>query len=70
METVTVSPEFQIVIPRAVRERMGLKPGHKLQVTPCGEGVTLVPLRRLSETRGFLRGIDTTVAREPDRREP
>ena len=32
MQTVTISPKFQVVIPRRVRERMGLRPGEKLQV--------------------------------------
>jgi len=68
METVTVSPKFQVVIPRAVRERIGLQPGQKLQVIPYGDRIELVPVRRISEARGFLRGIDTTVAREPDRK--
>lgn len=67
METVTVSPKFQVVIPRAVRERIGLEPGQKLRVIPYGDRIELVPVRHISEARGFLRGIDTSVAREPDR---
>ena len=67
MHTVTVSPKFQVVIPRAVRESLGIRPGQKIQVLLYGDRIELVPLRRMREMRGFLRGIDTRVEREPDR---
>jgi len=67
MTTITISPKFQIVIPKAIRELLGLKPGQKLQAIPFGDRIELIPVRRLKEMRGFLRGIDTTVEREPDR---
>ncbi len=67
MHTVTVSPKFQVVIPRAVRESLGLRPGQKIQVLLYGDRVELIPLRRMREMRGFLRGIDTRLRREPDR---
>ncbi len=67
MHTVTVSPKFQVVIPRAVRELLGIRPGQKIQVLLYGDRIELVPLRRMREMRGFLRGIDTQVEREPDR---
>ena len=66
METVTVSSKFQVVIPRAVRESLGIQPGQKVQVIRYGERIELIPLRPVRETRGFLRGIDTTVKREQD----
>jgi len=65
--TITISPKFQIVIPKAIRELLGLKPGQKLQAIPVGDRIELIPVRKLKEMRGFLRGIDTTVEREPDR---
>ena len=37
METVTVSPKFQVVIPRKVREVMGIQVGHKIQVIAYDE---------------------------------
>jgi AbrB family looped-hinge helix DNA binding protein len=67
METVTVSPKFQIVIPRAVRDALDIRPGQKVQVVRYGDRIELIPLRPIREMRGFLRGIDTTVEREPDR---
>lgn len=67
METLTISPKFQVVIPKAIRERLGLSPGQKVQAILYGDRIELIPLERAKRLRGFLKGIDTTVAREPDR---
>ena len=67
METVKVSPKFQIVIPRKVRESLGIRPGQKMQVLVYQNRIELVPVVRMREMRGFLSGIDTTVARDSDR---
>jgi len=67
METVTVSPKFQVVIPQRVREALGLKPGQKVQVIPYEGRIELIPVVPIRRARGFLKGIDTEVKREPDR---
>jgi len=67
METVTVSPKFQVVIPQKVRKALGLKPGQKVQVIPYEGRIELVPVEPIRRGRGFLKGIDTEVEREPDR---
>ncbi|MCJ7547424.1 MAG: AbrB/MazE/SpoVT family DNA-binding domain-containing protein [Deltaproteobacteria bacterium] len=67
MGLVTVSPKFQVVIPRAVREALGIKPGQKVQVVHYDNRVELIPLKPVKRTRGFLKGIDTAVERESDR---
>jgi AbrB family looped-hinge helix DNA binding protein len=67
METVTVSPKFQVVIPRAVRESLGIKPGQKVQVLLYNNRIELIPVRPMKKARGFLKGIDSTVEREADR---
>lgn len=67
MSVVTVSPKFQVVIPREVRERLGLVPGQKVQAIAYRGRVELIPLRTAKSLRGFLRGIDTAHEREPDR---
>ena len=67
METVTVSPKYQVVIPRKVREQIGLRPGQVVQVIGYENRIELVPIRPIKDLRGFLRGIDTSVEREPDR---
>jgi AbrB family looped-hinge helix DNA binding protein len=67
METVKVSPKFQVVIPRKIRESLGIRPGQRVQVLVYEGRVEFIPLRRMKEMRGFLRGIDTTVERHQDR---
>jgi AbrB family looped-hinge helix DNA binding protein len=67
MDTATVSPKFQVVIPKRVRHALGIRPGQKVQVIPYEGRIELVPLRPIKRTRGSLRSIDTNVQREPDR---
>jgi len=67
METVTVSPKFQVVIPRAVRDSLGIRPGQKVQVILYENRIELVPLKPIRKARGFLKGIDTSIQRETDR---
>ena len=67
METVTISPKFQVVIPKSIREQLGLSPGQKVQAVLDGDRIELIPLHPAKRLRGFLKGIDTTVPREPDR---
>lgn len=67
METVTLSPKFQVVIPKEIRDRLELSPGQKIQAIAYGDRIELIPVRPLGQMRGFLKGIDTDVEREPDR---
>jgi AbrB family looped-hinge helix DNA binding protein len=67
MITVSVSPKFQIVIPKAIREAMDIQPGQKVQVIRYQNRIELIPIRPLRKARGFLRGIDTSVERDEDR---
>jgi AbrB family looped-hinge helix DNA binding protein len=67
MTTVTVSPKYQVVIPKEVREALGIKAGEKLDAIPYRGHVALVPVRSVKGARGFLKGIDTDVPRDPDR---
>lgn len=67
MSAVTVSPTFQVVIPREIREALKLVPGQKVQAFEYDGRVELVPVRPAKSLRGFLRGLDTTVPRERDR---
>ena len=67
MTAVTVSPKFQIVIPRPVRDHLHLRPGQKMQVVEYDGRVELIPERDIEELRGFLKGINTEFEREEDR---
>ena len=67
METVTVSPKYQVVIPSRIRKSLRLKPGQKIKVILYDNRIEMIPVKSVEEARGFLRGIDTTVDRESER---
>jgi AbrB family looped-hinge helix DNA binding protein len=67
MTTVTVSPKFQVVIPRDVRKALGISAGQKVQVVALGDRIEFILVKPPQAMRGFLRGIETTVKREKDR---
>jgi len=67
MSVVTVSPKFQVVIPRDIREALGLEAGQKVQALRYQNRVEFIPIRPMRAMRGFLKGIDTRVARDRDR---
>ena len=68
MDAVTVSPKYQVVIPKAVRARTGITPGEKLQVLSYDDRIELVRSQPMRKMRGFLRGMDATFARDEDDR--
>ena len=67
METVTVSPKFQVVTPKKIRERLNLVPGQKIQAIVYRDRIELIPVHPIKEMRGFLKGLDTHIDREADR---
>ena len=64
MEAVTVSPKFQVVIPRTVRERTHIRAGARLQVISFDDRIELVPIRRMRSMRGFLNVLDGRCERD------
>lgn len=64
METVMISPRYQVAIPREVREKMHLVPGQRMLVFAYGNRIELILEKDIREMRGFLKGIDSTVERE------
>lgn len=67
MQTVTISPKYQIVIPKEVREALHLFPGEKLQVFRYQNRLEFVPIKDIKKMRGFLKGINTVIERDKDR---
>ena len=64
MARTTISSKFQIVIPKEIRERHGLRVGQRLQVISKGNVITLIPDRPLAAFRGVLNGMPTSGSRE------
>ena len=67
MEAVTVSPKFQVVIPKEVRRQLNIQIGQKLKARVQGEHIELYPEQPMTSARGFLQELDTRVEREDDR---
>jgi AbrB family looped-hinge helix DNA binding protein len=67
METVTVSPKYQVVIPKRIREKLKVKKGQKFQIFFFEGRIELIPIKNMKDMRGFLEGIDTEIRREKDR---
>ncbi len=67
MNTVTISTKFQVVIPKEVRNRLGIEAGQKFQIIEYGDRIELVPVKDMKTLRGFAKGITTAIKRERDR---
>jgi AbrB family looped-hinge helix DNA binding protein len=67
MNTVTVSSKFQVVIPKEIREKIGLQAGTKLEIISYGSRIELVPIVSMKKLKGIFKGINTAVPREEDR---
>jgi AbrB family looped-hinge helix DNA binding protein len=67
MEAVTLSPKYQVVIPRSIRRSLNLRPGQKMHVVEHDGRVEFIPERDISDLRGFLKGMNTAFDREEDR---
>jgi len=66
MKTITISPKYQIVIPKEIRKELKLKPGQKLQVIQTEDRIEYIILKDIKEARGFLKGMNTNILREKD----
>jgi AbrB family looped-hinge helix DNA binding protein len=67
MSTVTISPKYQVVIPKEIRQRLKLSPGQKVQTIAYDDRIELIPVIPIKKMKGFLKGINTDVPRETDR---
>ena len=67
MIAVKISPKYQVVIPKEIREALRLVPGQNVQVFAYDNRIELIPEREIREMRGFLKGMDSTLDREKDR---
>lgn len=68
MSTITISPKYQVVIPKDVREKLHLRSGQKMTVVTKGGVVYFIPEKPLSSFRGIFRGMDMKNIREDEER--
>jgi AbrB family looped-hinge helix DNA binding protein len=64
MPRVTISPKFQIVIPREIRQRLRLRPGQQMTLLERDGIITAIPDLPLEKFRGILKGMSRTELRE------
>jgi len=67
MQTVTVSPKYQVVIPKSIREKLEITPGQKIQAILFNDRIEMIPIQPIKKMRGYLKGIDTNIEREDER---
>jgi AbrB family looped-hinge helix DNA binding protein len=66
MTSVALSPKFQIVIPKDVRQALKLVAGQRLEARVNQGRVELIPELPMSAARGMFPGIDTSVPNDPE----
>lgn len=64
---VKVSPKYQVVIPKDVREKMNIQPGSEVTVFQYMNRIEYIPVKPVQEFRGFVRGMNTELNRDEDR---
>lgn len=67
MNTVTISPKYQVVIPKAIRERLALTPGDRMEMIQLSDRIELIPIKSAKALRGIIKGVKNTFEREKDR---
>ena len=68
MDVVTISSKYQVVIPRAIREKWNVKPGQKVRFIIYGNRLEIVPVRDIKSARGFLKGMTSNIDRDEEDR--
>ena len=67
MNKVTLSNEYQLVIPKEIRESIGLEPGSSFEILFYNNRIELIPIRPIKNLKGIFKGIDTNIIRDDDR---
>jgi AbrB family looped-hinge helix DNA binding protein len=67
MSTVTISPKYQVVIPKEIRQKLKLSPGQKVQTIAYDDRIELIPVVPIRKMKGYLKGINTDIPRDTDR---
>jgi AbrB family looped-hinge helix DNA binding protein len=66
MNSVAISPKFQIVIPRDIRRAFNLLAGQRIDVRTNGNVIELKPQTPMTALRGLCPGINTDVPNDTE----
>jgi AbrB family looped-hinge helix DNA binding protein len=69
MALTTVSPKYQIVIPKEIRERMKITPGQKIKFVLINGRIEIIPIRPIESYRGIFPNMDTSNYRDEEDRD-
>ncbi|MCH9648754.1 MAG: AbrB/MazE/SpoVT family DNA-binding domain-containing protein [Deltaproteobacteria bacterium] len=64
MATATISPKYQVVIPKEIRREISIESGQTVQIVAKGGVISLIPDRPLKELKGYLSGLSTESFRD------
>lgn len=64
----TVSPKYQVVIPKDVRKLVPIKPGQKLMIYAKDNVIYLIPEIGMAKLKGIYRGMDVSGVRDEEDR--
>ncbi|GHV19383.1 hypothetical protein FACS189494_00790 [Spirochaetia bacterium] len=68
MSTVTLSSKYQIVIPKDVRNSIGLKAGTSFEVIAGNNRIELIPIMPIQNMKGIFKGMNTSFSRDEEDR--
>lgn len=67
MNLISVSPKYQMTIPKEIRKNIDIQPGEKIQVILYKNRIEYIPVKSINNLRGFLKGMNSSLDREEDR---
>ena len=68
MLEVTLSPQYQVLIPEEIRESLHLTAGQKFSIVVKGDLISLVPKPSFQALRGVLKGVNIDNVRDRSER--
>ena len=64
MHAATLTEKFQIGIPKAFRDDLGLKAGQQFVFVAKGDAIVMIPRRDINEVRGMFKGANPENLRD------
>ena len=61
MDTITLTPDYELLIPRSVGKQLPYLPGQKFLLSIHDQKVELIPCESLESLEGFAEGMNTDI---------